>query len=181
MVSMYHFMEGWLFEPGTISIADFTRMRLSNPNPRFAYWHHLVTWWEQRDNPDVLHFTYEEMSAEPERTVRRLAKICGIALDGALLKLALERSSLAYMLAHKDKFDDKLMRELSERRCGLPKGSDSAKVRAGKIGSHKKELPEEIGALLDAKWAETVTAKFGFRDYAAFEAAVRAHGRATER
>jgi hypothetical protein len=73
-----------------------------------------------------------------------------------------------------------MMRELSERQCGLPKGSDSAKVRAGKVGSHKRELPEEIGALLDAKWAETVEAKFGYRNYAEFEAAVRAHGRATE-
>jgi len=180
MVSMYHFMEGWFFEPGAISIADFARMRLSNPNPRFAYWHHLVTWWEQRDNPDVLHFTYEEMSAEPERTVRRLAKFCGIPLDDALLKLTLERSSLAYMLAHKDRFDDRMMRELSERQCGLPKGSDSAKVRAGKIGS-RRELPEEIGAMLDAKWAETVEPRFGFRNYAAFEAAVRAHGRAAEK
>lgn len=180
MVSMYHFMEGWFFEPGTISIADFARMRLANPNPRLGYWHHLVTWWEQRDNPDVLLFSYEQMSAEPEETVRRLARFSGIALDDALLKLTLERSSLAFMLAHKDRFDDKMMRDLSEARAGLPKGSDSAKVRAGKIGS-RRELPEDVAALLDEKWAESVTAKYGFKDYAEFDAAVRAHGRAAGR
>jgi hypothetical protein len=77
------------------------------------------------------------------------------------------------MLQHKDKFDDLLMREVSEARCNLPPGSDSAKVRKGGVGGHRAELPAEIGAALDAKWAELVTPATGFADYAALEAAVR--------
>ena len=46
--------------------------------------------------------------------------------------------SLEAMLAHKDKYDDLLMRELSERRAGLPPGSDSAKVRKGRVGEHRE-------------------------------------------
>ena len=46
------------------------------------------------------------------------------------------------MLAHKDRFDDAMMRKMSEERCNLPPGSDSAKVREGRVGSHVKRTAE---------------------------------------
>lgn len=174
-VSFHHFMEGWFFEPGTISLAELIEMRLARQAQPQSYWHHLMSWWEQRDNPNVLLFSYEQMSADPEGTIRALAEFAGIPLDDGLLKLTLVRSSLDYMLAHKDKFDDLMMRKLSETRAGLPEGGDAAKVRQGKVGANAKELPAEIARLLDAKWAESVGARFGFADYAAFDAALREH------
>jgi hypothetical protein len=172
MVSMYHFMEGWFFEPGAISMGEFVADRMADPQG--GYWNHLISWWEVRNEPNLLLLSYEHMSAEPEAHVRRLAAFCGIELDDALLALTLERSSLAFMLAHKDRFDDAMMRRLSEERCGLPPGGDSAKVRAGKVGSHRYELPPETAAALDARWTEVVMPKLGFADYAALEAALRA-------
>ena len=77
------------------------------------------------------------------------------------------------MLAHKDRFDDLLMRTASEVRCNLPPGSDSAKDRRGGSGSHRQELSPEISDALDAKWREIVTPATGFADYAALEAEVR--------
>jgi hypothetical protein len=174
MVSMYRFMEGWFFEPGAISIEDYVAMQLGDRRPGFGYWSHLLSWWPQKDSPDVLLLSYETMSAEPEANIRRVADFCGIPLDDELLALTLERSSLAFMLAHKDRFDDAMMRRLSEERCGLPPGSDSAKVRAGKVGSHRLELPAATAAAIDARWAEEITPALGFADYAALEAALRA-------
>jgi hypothetical protein len=114
------------------------------------------------------------MSADPERAIRRLAAFCGIPLDAALLALTLERSSLGYMLRHKDRFDDAMMRRLSETACGLPPGSDSAKVRRGAVGSHRDELPAEIAAAIEARWRERVTPQLGFESYAALAAALPA-------
>ena len=176
MVSMYRFMEGWFFEPGAISIEEYVAMQLGDRRPGFGYWSHLLSWWPQRDNPDVLLLSYEHMSAEPEASIRRLADFCGLGLDEELLALTLERSSLAFMLAHKDRFDDAIMRRLSEERCGLPPGSDSAKVRAGKVGSHRLELPAATAAAIDARWAEEIAPALGFADYASLEAALRAEG-----
>ena len=174
LVSMYHFMEGWFLEPGAVSIADFFQGRWRAGGAEGGgYWHHLISWWEQRDNPDVLLLSYEHMTAEPEAHVRRLAAFCGIPLDDALLALTLERSSLAFMLQHKDRFDDFLMRSMSEARCNLPPGSDSAKVRKGGVGGHRQELPAEIGASMDAEWARLVAPKTGFADYASLEAELR--------
>ena len=170
LVSMYRFMEGWFFEPGAISIEDYTPHWLENE----SYFKHLVSWWNVRGDPHVLVFTYEAMTADPKGHVRRLAAFCDLPLDDGLLALTLERSSLAFMLAHKDRFDDALMREVSEARCHLPPGSDSAKVRKGGVGGHKAELPAALGAALDAKWAELVAPATGFADYAALEAVARA-------
>ncbi|MGH6878510.1 MAG: sulfotransferase domain-containing protein [Rhizomicrobium sp.] len=173
LVSDYRFMEGWWFEKGAISFADFAQSRLDRRSTGRDYWHHLLSWWCERDNPEMLLFSYEHMRAEPAAHIRRLAAFCGIALDEALLRLTLERSSLAFMLAHREKFDDKLMRELSESRGGLPTGSESAKVRTGEIGAASREMPPETAATLDAVWREAITPKLGYHDYAAFEAAVR--------
>jgi hypothetical protein len=169
LVSMFRFIEGWFLEPGAISIEDFAPSWMQDD-----YWKHLVSWWNVRDEPNVLVFSYEGMTADPEGHVRRLAAFCGVPLSHELLALTLERSSLGYMLQHKDKFDDAMMRELSEARCNLPPGSDSAKVRKGGVGGHRTELPAGIGAELDARWAELVAPATGFADYAALEAAVRA-------
>jgi len=174
LVSMYRFMEGWFLEPGAIPLDAFAQTWLDRTESGRDIWTHLLSWWAQRDNPDVLILSYEQMTAAPDATIRRVAGFCGIALDDDLLALALERSSLAFMLQHKDRFDDLMMRTASEARCGLPPGSDSAKVRKGGVGGHSHELSPEIAAAVDAKWREIVTPVTGFADYAALQAVLAA-------
>jgi hypothetical protein len=173
IVSLRHFMEGWFLEPGAVPMEDFARTLLKTAGEGGDYWSHLLSWWGERDNPAVLLLSYEHMSAEPAAHIRRLAAFCGLPLDDALLALALERSSLGYMLAHKNRFDDAMMRDASERACNLPPGSDSAKVRAGRVGGHRDELPADIAAELDLVWTRLVTPRLGFADYAALEAELR--------
>jgi hypothetical protein len=173
LVSFYRFMEGWLFEPGAISIDEFAAMYLSR-TAIGSYWGHLLSWWKVRHDPGVLLLSYEQMTAEPEASIHQVAAFCGIPLDDALLALTLERSSIAFMLAHKDRFDDAMMRRISEMRANIPAGSDSAKVRKGGVGGHAKELPAAIAAALDARWRQEVTPATGFPDYASLEAALRA-------
>lgn len=174
LVSFYHFMAGWMIEPGAVSIAEFAEDWISSgASGPISYWSHLLSWWAQRDNPDVLIFSYEHMCDAPEAHVCKLAAFCGFPLDAELLALTLERTSLSYMLAHKDRFDDAMMRALSETRANLPPGSDSAKVRKGGSGGGKQELSPELCAQLDEIWREKVTPVTGFADYAALEADLR--------
>jgi hypothetical protein len=169
LVSMYRFMEGWFMEPGAVPIDQFAMGWAMNAN----YWRHLASWWAQRDNSNVLLFSYERMCEDPRSHIRRLASFVGIALDDALLDLTLDRSSLSFMLRHKDKFDDLLMRRKSEERCNLPPGSDSAKVRQGGAGGHKAVLSPDVLRLLDEAWAKEAAPATGFRSYAELEAALR--------
>lgn len=172
-VSMFRFMEGWFIEPGSVPMEHFYQGWIT-PGPQGSnYWDHLLSWWRQRDNPNVLLLTYEHMIETPEAHVRMLADFCGLALDDDRLALTLERSSLAYMLEHKDRFADPMMRALSEERCGFAPGSDSAKVRNGGVGGHKTELPEAIAAAIDARWGEEVAPDTGLADYEALDATIR--------
>ena len=171
-VSFYHFMSGWFIEPGAVSLEEFAHMYVARAGLETDYWRHLVGWWSQRDNPDVLVLAYEQMLADPQGTIRRVAAFSGIPLDDDLLALTLERSSFETMLKHKNKFDDLLMRTASEARCNLPPGSDSAKVRKGAAGQGKAELTPALMALLDAQWAKIVAPATGFADYAALQAEI---------
>lgn len=167
LVSAFRFMEGWFFEPGSVSIETFARKQYLRRGARRDYWYHLASWWQQRHDPKVLLLCYEHMNRDLASTVRRVAAFVGIALDDELLGIVLRQSSLGFMLAHKNRFDDHLMRERSEQVAGLPSGSDSAKVRKGKVGEHAAELPADISAELDRVWREEIEAKFGFASYAA--------------
>jgi len=171
LVSAFRFDEGWMFEPGSVSIEQFSRGYVRRGGRR-DYWHHLASWWPHRSDADVLMLSYEQMNRDLESTIRRIAAFVGIELDAALLDIVLRQSSLEFMLTHKDRFDDRLMRERSELMAGLPPGSDSAKVRKGKVGEHKKELPTEIADELDQIWREDIESKFGFANYAALSAAL---------
>jgi hypothetical protein len=168
LVSMYKFMEGWFMEPGAVPMEHFAFGWAANGR----YWRHLTSWWAQRDNPNVLLFSYEHMSDDPAGHIERLASFCGIALDRELLELTLERTSLAFMLAHKDKFDDLMMRRKSEERCNLPTGSDSAKVRVGGSG-RRALLSPQVAAMLDEAWTKDALPATGFASYAELEAALR--------
>ncbi|HEY6598419.1 MAG TPA: sulfotransferase domain-containing protein [Pseudomonadales bacterium] len=172
LVSAYRFMEGWWFEPGSIPIETFAREAFMRRGARRDYWHHLASWWPHRNDDNVLLLCYEQMSRDVTTTIRRVAAFAGIALDDALLDIVRRQSSIEFMLAHKDRFDDRLMRERSERVGGLPPGSDSAKVRKGKVGEHTTELSPEISAEMDQVWTEDIESKFGFANYVAMAGAL---------
>ncbi len=171
-VSLYRFMEGWFFEPGAISMDAFAERYVARHAAGHGYWRHLLSWWDQRDNPDVLILAYEQMLADPEATIRQVAAFSGIPLDDELAALTLQHSSFAFMAAHKDRFDDAMNRAISETRGGLPPGSDSAKVRQGGAGGHKAELSARMAAALDVMWTEVVAPATSLADYPALLAEI---------
>jgi hypothetical protein len=170
LVSAYRFAEGWFFEPGSVPIEAYARrqfmQRVGPAGRRGDYWHHLASWWPHRNDPNVLYMSYEAMNRDLATTVRRVASFVGIALDDELFDIVMRQSSLEFMLAHKDRFDDRLMRERSEALLGLPPGSDSAKVRKGRVGEHTRELSAELCAELDAIWRTEIGATLGYASYA---------------
>ena len=161
LVSNYKFMEGWFFEPGTIEIEDFFAQAFL---PEMAYYKHLKSWWPRRNDEDVLFLAYELMLKDSATTIARVAEFIGVTLDDELLALTQEHSSIEFMLRHKDRFDDAMMREVSERDGLLPPGSDSAKVRLGKSGSGKT-LPDNIIEQLNQLWQQEILPVTGANSY----------------
>jgi hypothetical protein len=163
LVSAYRFLEGWFFEPGSIDIEALGRSHFVEGR---SYYSHLASWWPRRHDPEVLLLAYEHMTSDHAGAVRRVAEFMDVGTDAACLDVAREESSLASMTRHRDKYDDKLMREHSERVCDLPPGSATSKVGTGVVGGHRLELSEAFVRELDATWGDTMST-FGIPTYEA--------------
>lgn len=164
--SGFKFMEGWYVEPGTISADDYVARSTSHG----GYEKHFNSWWQHRHDADVLYLVFEHMLGDQEGTIEEIASFIGIELDDELRALTLEHSSLAFMQENKDRFDDALMRALSEESV-LPPGSDSAKVRAGRAGDHG--LSADTVEMINSRWRELVTPVTGFESYESLIASLR--------
>jgi aryl sulfotransferase len=49
--------------------------------PYWSHHHHLSTWWEVRDLPNVLFVHFGDLKADPETEMRRIAAYCDIDID----------------------------------------------------------------------------------------------------
>jgi len=166
IVSFYRFFEGSMFEPGTISLEDLTRWLLPRDKADMQnYWYHLISWWEQRQNQDVLLLCYEDMMANPSGTIQRVARFMGIELDDSLLDIVFRQSSREFMLAHSEKFNERHIREIGEKRAGLPPPIGFSKVTSGVSDDARYKLPSYLKQELDEIWQEQVQPKFGFKNY----------------
>ena len=170
LVSMYHFLNGWHWQAGAVSITEFAShsMRLDG----WSYWDHLVSWWEQRHNRQVLLLTYEGMKTDLPATVQTIAHFLRIELDQDLLNLLCEQASLEFMLAHKSKFSERLQQAAAAKDNLWPPSGTTSNIRNGLVVGHGAKLPSEIGAEIDALWRETVEPRTGLASYDALLAAL---------
>lgn len=169
--SMFKFMEGWFIEPGSIALDDFVRAAFIAPGKAPGgqggdYWTHLMSWWQRRNDPDVLFTAFEHMKEDSAGTIQRVAAFMDIALDDELLTITEKHASLQFMQRHKDRFDDKLMRDRSVAVAGLSPDSESSKVRTGEVGDSRQRLGTDVSMELDDIWRETITKELGFENYA---------------
>ena len=167
-MSMYHFFEGWLFEPGTIEPEEFMPIWMTGGPSRVDYFAHLLSWWARRDAEDTLLMSYRWIIANKRETIRRLAAFCGLETSDAIIDAVEHATDRDYMLKHKRLFDDHLMRHMNHRKTGLPVVADSSKVRGE--GEKRVPIPEAIAAEIDALWAERIMPVTGHADYAALAA-----------
>jgi hypothetical protein len=175
LVSFYNFLNGYWWQTDAISISEFAReyyLRFQEDIWDNNYWGHLISWWEQRQNPQVLLLTYEGMKADLPDAVETIADFLGIELDEDLFEIVVKQASLDFMLAHKSKFADPIMLEASAKHGFLPPSDTVTKVKTGRVGDHRTTLPAEIGAEMDAIWRETVEPRTGLASYQALRAAL---------
>ena len=158
-ISMFRFQEGWFLEPGAMTADEFVMGTFVASR---GYFQHLKSWWARRNDADVLFLVYEEMLADPAAAIQQIASFMGIDLDAELLALTLRHTSREFMLQHQDKFDDSMLRQLSEDVADLPRGSASAKVTSGSSTSLLSDNTLEALALV---WQEEITTSLGFDTY----------------
>lgn len=165
-LSLFRFFEGWFFEAGSISLETFaTEHYLARKES--GYWAHMASWLRQRDRETVLLLCFEDLKQDLPAAVRRVAAFLDLPKEGPVYDIALRQAGFDFMKAHDRQFDDHLLRDIWDRRAGLPADGSATKVSEGKSGSGKPLLSADIQALFDARWRETITEEFGIPDYAA--------------
>jgi hypothetical protein len=165
LVSYYRFYEGWLFEPGTVSLEEYLAPHLRRDRGK-DYWTHIESWWRQRDATNVLLLSYELMKEDLPSTVVKVAEFLGIEADDGLVDLVTRQSTHEFMVEHGDRFDDLLHRERSEAVGALPPGAGSSKTGKAEIDPARYVLSPELLDTIAANWEETMGAGFGLNSYA---------------
>lgn len=173
ITSYYRFLEDWFFDPGTIALDDFAAAFLPAPGTLDDWWLHMVSWWEQRDNPAVLLLCYEDMVRDLPDTVRRIARLMQIDLTDALMETVLRQSSRDFMLAHAGHFDERGLRQLAARDLGLPPESSSSKITAS-TDKDRYRLSPTLEAAFDRIWDNQIAPRMGLADYGSLQGAIRA-------
>jgi hypothetical protein len=162
LVSDYHFMGEMFFDKSSVSLEEFAR---EDYIPDRNVHKHILAFWEQRKDENVLALCYENMKTDLSRTIERVAAFIGIELDDELKQIVLKQSDIKFMQEHKNQFEDHLVRKARSAAMKLPLDGQLNKVRNGQVGESRKFVPDDIRKELDITWREEITARIGLKSY----------------
>lgn len=172
LVSFFHFFSGWVFETGTVSLRDFALDFVFHGTRSGRYWEHLVSWWPERLDPDTLWLCFEDIVADLPAAVARVAAFLGLDPEHPDIEIATRQASIGFMREHGSKFDDHLVRNARNAACGLPASGTTSKVRKGKSGEGRSEVPREVIQVWDQEWRLVVEPMTGHGSYTELRKAV---------
>jgi aryl sulfotransferase len=85
-------------EPPHPDIREYYRIWLERDGyPAWPFWSHVQSWWNARQQPNVLLVHFANLKADMEGETRRLAAFLDISIDEEAWPKILEHSSFAYM------------------------------------------------------------------------------------
>lgn len=164
VVSFHHFFEGWVFEPGSISLETFAREFFIAGSGSGNYWQHLASWWPRHDDHNTLMFSYEEMLRDSAGTIDSVARFISID-DAEACEVTRNLASFQTMRQHAHRFDDNLVRRHRNAACGLPSDATTTKVRRGQAGADHELLSTDTLAAFDVMWRRWLSEPLGVSDY----------------
>lgn len=173
--SFYHFLGGWFFDKKEISIDDFIQefvLERGRPDTwmeNASIWETIASWYPHRNDENVLFLTYEHIIQHKRVHAEKIASFMGIEYNDELINLALEQSSVEWMLAHPTKYDEHHLKRARNIACGLPENAglhsgSTGKVR-GSSGPNIDRMSIETESLLLKKWVETMCPVTGCKTY----------------
>ena len=162
LVSDYHFMGEMFFDKDSVTLEEFAREDFI---PGRGIHKHIKAFWNRRNEPDVLALCFENMKTDLSRTIERVAEFIGIPLDDELKQIVLKQSDIKFMQAHRDQFEDHLIRKARSGAMRLPLDGQLNKVRNGQVGESITAVPAEIRAELDLIWKQEIAETLGLNSY----------------
>ena len=107
--------------------------------PIWPYWHHIRSWWQIRNLPNVMLLHFNDMKGDLEGTIKRTAEFLDIEIDPKSFSKIVEHCSFDYMKAHAS--------EIAPRGGALWKGGATTFINKGTNGRWRDTLtPTEVAA-----------------------------------
>ncbi|MFL5541248.1 MAG: sulfotransferase domain-containing protein [Longimicrobiaceae bacterium] len=133
-VSYYYHARKYL-RWGPAPLGEFFSRFIAGEVPYGSWFEHVAGWLRNEDRLNVLVVTYEELSADLEAGVKRIADFCGITIDPAAMPRILERCSFAFMREHDARFAIQKGGPLP-----APASPEPPFIRQGQVGGWRQEL-----------------------------------------
>jgi hypothetical protein len=102
-LSYYHLCRAYNGYEGTFD--EFFERFLRGKVDHGSWFRHVRDWWAHRNDPNVLFLTYEELTADLESCVGRIAAFCGFEVASDRVPGILERCRFVFMKEHEARFD----------------------------------------------------------------------------
>ncbi len=169
LVSDYQFVDGYSWEKGAVSLEEHANLFMYGRDGEGGwdgnYWKHLISWWEQRDNPQVLLLCYENMREDLAGTIDKIASFLGIEMDQELQTLMMKHSSRDFMLTYQSKFSGSLLQEAMANIKYTPPSKGISMVKENRLSSPNQLLPKYIEEEMGSIWDKLVTRNTGLLSY----------------
>jgi hypothetical protein len=129
-----------------------------------SYFVHLISWWEHRNDSNVLFLFFEDMKDDLENVVRMVAAFIGIQ-DEERIKKAVEMSSFEFMKRNEKKFSEMRLASYRNKFCGVPDDAVPCKVHIGSVSKGRELMDDKTKEMIQGKWLGEVAKQTGFQDY----------------
>ncbi len=141
-VSQYHFIRDVVLGPLMPSVPIMLQIFFSDAAP-FVWEEHLHGYWKERQLPNLLILTFEEMNRDLPAAVRNIAAFMGVELTEEEFNTVCEKSSFAYMKAANEKFAPPAISPWSSPNRQM--------IRRGASGGSSELITPEQQRFIDAK------------------------------
>ena len=129
-----------------------------------SYFAHLVSWWEHRNDSNVLLLFFEDMKDNLDSGVRKVAAFMGMK-DEEKIKKAVEMSSFEFVKKNDRKFASVRLARYRNEVCGLPTDLEPSRVASGSATAGRELMDEKTKKIIQEKWLEVVGKHIGFLNY----------------
>jgi hypothetical protein len=140
IVSSYHFIRSLLLGPLMPSVRHWVELSLSGDLPSGSWARHVTSYWQVRNEPNVLFLTYEDLSANPEGLIQQIAHFMNVHLDPGQLEAVMQAVTFEEMRRLRDLFDPGRV---------VPWGKAHSMLRRGMPGDVDELLSAELRQLID--------------------------------
>ncbi|XP_067007720.2 luciferin sulfotransferase [Anabrus simplex] len=147
-VSYYHHSR--LMEGYKGNFQDFCKLFLEDSLTFSPFWSHVMSFWNRRDQPNILFLKYEDMKKDLPSVIRKTADFLGKTLNDEQVETLADHLSFQNMKNNKAVNYEAVV-EINKAHNLID--ADGAFMRSGKVGEWKAVMTPELSDLFD-HWTE---------------------------